>query len=141
MRKGILAIGLVLLALGLVAAACGGGEEEKTTSQSPGATSAPRTTAPAQATTAPAGALSVAQLDFRFDPDKLTAQAGKAVTVNVTNNGRVSHTFTITELNADKVLSPGEKATVTFTPSKAGTFAYFCRFHRSSGMEGTLQVS
>jgi hypothetical protein len=32
-------------------------------------------------------------------------------------------------------------ATVTFTPTNAGTFMFYCRFHRSSGMTGSLVVS
>jgi len=135
MRKAIVGTALILVTVGLVAAACGGGGEEQTTSQSPA------TTRPSQATAGPDGALNVTQVNFRFQPDSLSAQSGKAVTVNVVNNGTTSHTFTITELNVDKTLSPGEAATVTFTPSKTGTFAYFCRFHRSRGMEGKLQVS
>ncbi len=138
MIRVIAGLTIVLLAIGVIAAACG--ENEKYENASPAATTAAQATAPAQASAA-AGAVNVAQLDFRFQPDKLTAQVGRSVTVDVTNNGKASHTFTITELNVDKTLAPGEKASVTFTPTGSGTLAYFCRFHRSRGMEGSLSVS
>ncbi len=141
MRRAIVGAAVILVALGLLAAACGGGEEEEQTPQSPAATSTPRAAASPQTTTPPAGALKVTQVNFRFQPDKLTGQAGQAITVDVENDGTFPHTFTITELNVDEEVAPGEKATVTFTLSNGGTFAYFCRFHRSSGMEGTLTVS
>jgi len=127
MGKSLFSVAVILLAVGLVAAACGGGgkEEERR----------PAGTAAAQ------GVVEVEAHEFAFDPAQLTGEVGKALTVEVRNKGQVAHTFTIDELNVDQVLQPGEKATVTLSPSQSGTLAFYCRFHRSRGMEGILDVS
>ncbi len=126
MNKAIPGLVAVLLAAGLLVAACGDDEEEE---------------APPAATSAPSGAVEIGADDFYFEPAQLAAQAGETVTVRVANEGAAPHTFTIDELNVDQVLNPGQEATVTFTPSQAGTLAFYCRFHRGQGMEGSLTVS
>ncbi len=126
MRKTIPVLVLALLGVGLVAAACGGGGGEKK---------------PAGGQPSGSGTVDVAQDDFFFNPKDLAAEAGKAVTVKLKNEGKATHTFTIDELTVDQTMAPGEEATVTFTPTKAGTLAFYCRFHRGQGMEGTLKVS
>ena len=134
MQKLALAGFLLILTVALVTAACEN-EDYEQSSQSPQATGVP------QSTTAPEGALEVTQADFRFEPDNLAATAGKAISVDLVNDGKAAHTFTITELNVDKTLQPGDRATLTFTPDKEGSYAFFCRFHRNRGMEGVLTVT
>jgi plastocyanin len=120
----------------VLAAACGGG------SNSYGTSSPSRAPASSQASASgTAGALRVEQLDYRFQPQQLAGTTGSAVTVEIVNSGSTAHTFTIDELSVDKTLDPGQSATVTFTPAKAGTFMFYCRFHRASGMTGSLLVS
>ena len=130
MRKGtrgvVLAL-LTLLALGLVAAACGGSEEEETTKQ---------TSTPGQVQT-----VDVELGDYYFDPKDLSGDVGKAVTAQLKNEGKAVHTFTIDELGVDQTVQPGQEATVSFAPTNGGTIAFYCKFQRASGMEGTLQVS
>ena len=128
MRKGILSVGLALLTLGLVAAACGGSEEKETKKD---------TSTSGQARTA-----DMEQDDFYFNPKELSGDVGKAITVKLKNEGKVAHTFTIDELGVDQTVQPDQNSTVTFTPTKTGTFAFYCKIHRASnGMEGTLKVS
>jgi hypothetical protein len=56
-----------------------------------------------------------------------------------------THTFTISSngINAETVVQPGSIGTVTFTvpASATGTIQFFCRFHVSRGMKGTLNVT
>lgn len=138
MPKTKRAAGLVAAALTatVLAAACGSGSNGYSTSSPSGAPASPQASS-----SATAGALRVEQLDYRFQPQQLAGTTGKAVTVEIVNSGSTAHTFTIDELGVDKTLDPGQSATVTFTPTKAGAFMFYCRFHRSSGMTGSLVVS
>ncbi len=135
MRKLILVLVLVPMVAVLVAA-CGSNNKE----------AQPSTTARPSASSAPsgspsAGATSMEADDFYFDPNEITAQAGHAVTIKLKNTGAASHTFTIDELNVNETLAAGDEKTITFTPTEAGTLTFYCRFHRTQGMEGTIKVS
>ena len=79
--------------------------------------------------------------DFAFNPAQLQVRAGQAVRLELKNRDSASHTFTIDELSVDETLAPDEEKTVTFTPTGAGPLAFYCRFHRSGGMEGTLTIA
>lgn len=123
------AIGVIAaaLAIGLLAAACGGDDDEHRPSA------------------AAAGGDKTVQLalgDYYFQPTGLRGQAGQPIQLKLTNEGKATHTFTIDSLKIDKVLKPGEEATITVTPSQAGDLPFYCRFHvQSSNMKGTLTVS
>jgi plastocyanin len=81
--------------------------------------------------------------EFMFSPSTLTAKVGEQVTVTFKNIGSYPHNFMIKDLNvASKTIQPGGSDTVTFTPTKAGTYTYYCAVdsHDSKGMKGTLTV-
>jgi plastocyanin len=128
-RATVAISGLALASIALLAAAC-----------SSGGASDDATPAEGDESAAQGDVIQIEQDDFYFDPTELTGEAGKPVTVKLENEGNAAHTFTISELNVDEVVQPGEEATVTFTPTEDGTLTFFCRFHRSQGMEGTLKV-
>jgi uncharacterized cupredoxin-like copper-binding protein len=140
-RAAILAIMFTLLL-----AACG---------QSQSATSAPQ-------------ALSVAAKEFAFMPAALTAKAGQPITISLQNTGAVEHDWSIREIEiSGEAKSSGDassghtmggmgdepklhvaagignKGTLTFTPSKPGTYEYYCTVagHKEAGMVGTLTVT
>ena len=120
--RGLLAL---LAVLALVAAfgaeACGGSDEEKTTTP---------------------GAVSLEQDDFYFQPTTLKGEVGKPLQVALKNEGQASHTFTIDSLNIDQTVKPGETMTVSVTPKAGGDLPFYCRFHKASnGMQGTITVS
>lgn len=125
-------LAVVAPALIVVATSCGSGSRY-------GTSSAPNT--PAGAVTAASGSVRVQQVDDHFQPSSLNGHAASPLTVSLTNAGSVAHTFTIDGLGVDKTLAPGESATVTFTPAAAGTLTFYCRFHRSLGVIGTITVS
>ena len=78
---------------------------------------------------------------FYFEPKVLKAKVGQKVTVRVEVAGGM-HTFTIDEFGLD-VKTPGGKITeVTFTPTKKGSFVFYCAMagHRAKGQWGTLTV-
>lgn len=123
MRKKhfVVTLGGTVLA-GLLLAGCGGGS---------GTPSAQSVTVKAQDT-------------FAFDPNTLTAQVGQTVEINVENAGVLEHNLVIDELNVSAgPIQGGQSASVSFTPTAAGTLIYYCNVpgHREAGMEGTLTVT
>ena len=112
----------LLLALTLVA--CGGG----------GSSSGP----------APLDVTVKADNTFTYNPTTLSAQVGQAVNVTLENGGALDHTFLIDELAVNSgTVSPGQSGTISFTPSKAGTYTFYCNIagHKEGGMVGTLTVT
>src|SRR5436190_23406963 len=125
MRRSFAIFAVLALVAAFGATACGGSDEEKTTTQ--GTTS---------------GAVSLEQDDFYFQPTTLKSEAGKPLQVALKNEGQASHTFTIDSLNIDQTVKPGETMTVSVTPKAGGDLPFYCRFHKASnGMQGTITVS
>ena len=117
------------MAVGVGVAGCGGGGGKKTATAK-------------QASSSPAGAATIQAVDFRFEPNTLTAKVGQPITVTVKNGGQAEHNFSIESLKVNKDIEKGASATVTFTPTQAGSIEFFCEYHKASkGMTGTLTVS
>lgn len=73
--------------------------------------------------------------NFSFSPATITVKAG--TTVTWTNRDDIPHTVVADDKTfKSKVLDTGEK--FTFTPTKAGTYGYFCSIHPK--MTATLVV-
>jgi plastocyanin len=112
-----------VLALGLALTACssgGGGGETPSTGGGGGG-----------------GGTSVTIQNFAFQPDSLTLPAGK-VTLSVTNNDSVAHSFTLDDGSVTQDIQPGATEQVTITVPSSGTLGWHCRFH--SQMTGTITV-
>ena len=125
MRRSFAIFAVLALVAAFGATACGGSDEEKTTTQ--GTTS---------------GAVSLEQDDFYFQPTTLKGEAGKPLQVALKNEGQASHTFTIDSLSIDQTVKPDETMTITVTPKAGGDLPFYCRFHKASnGMQGTITVS
>jgi len=125
MRRSFAIFAVLALVAVFGAEACGGSDEEKTTTQG----------------TTP-GAVSLEQDDFYFQPTTLKGEVGKPLQVALKNEGKASHTFTIDSLNIDQTVKPDETMTVTVTPKAGGDLPFYCRFHKASnGMQGTITVS
>ncbi len=90
------------------------------------------------------GGTAVELRDFEYRPNQLTARTGQAVTLSFRNTGTQLHDLNVDELDVHSpVVNPNQSATFTFTPSRAGTFQFYCNQpgHREAGMVGTLTVS
>ena len=77
-----------------------------------------------------------------FDPDQISAAAG-SITVELTSEQAVEHTFVVEEASDTEVVAagPGETSTGTIE-LEAGSYTFYCDVpgHREAGMEGTLEV-
>jgi plastocyanin len=74
--------------------------------------------------------------NYAFKPKAITIQKGQSVTWKWVNG---SHTVTFVKGTYDKSLNranPTRKRTF----KRAGTFKYYCRFHRTLGMTGKVVV-
>ena len=136
----------LLAALALVAAGCGD--------------SGSTTTTGGQAATTVAGAaadIETVAVDFAFDPDEWTVQAGSGRTIEIDNQGTLLHNFVIlsspieneSDLTEDLVLfrlnaEAGQKVTGTIEADLApGTYQVICDIagHFSAGMVAELTVT
>jgi uncharacterized cupredoxin-like copper-binding protein len=125
---------LVLMALAILFAACGGGEPEATS-------------------------LSFNGFDiFTFAPATASANAESLVEVTLNNRGVLEHSWTLVSADADPaavtdgdalagattgVVASGESKTISFTAPAAGTYQFVCTIpgHAQEGMVGTLTVN
>jgi plastocyanin len=76
--------------------------------------------------------------DFYFEPTVLKGKPGQRVTVELENEGKVEHNFTIDSQGIDKDLEAGEDAKVTVTIPKSGLVSFYCKYHKNMGMAGAL---
>lgn len=84
----------------------------------------------------------IQQLDFSFSPSYVFGFASantSTISIEIENAGSVPHTFTIDELGVDVTLDPQSRQIVRFG-NDAGSYAFYCRFHRERGMAGSLLI-
>lgn len=124
---------IILAAMALLLAACGGGDGESV-------------------------ALSFEGNDsFQFSPSSASVSAGDEVEVTLNNVGALDHSWVLvggdadvaTVTDADAInsattgtVAPGETGSVTFTAPTAGAYQFVCTVpgHAVAGMVGTLTV-
>lgn len=152
--RNVLAV-LAVIALGLVAAGCGGDDEKAATTAAPAATTE-------TATTATAGPIAVEASEMKFVLSSATAPAG-AVTFDATNVGKVDHEMVVikTETPAGELpvkdgevdetgalgeigpedLKPGANKSLTLDLD-AGRYALICALpgHYEAGMYSDFEV-
>lgn len=73
-----------------------------------------------------------------FSPASLTVKKGDII--EVSDVASIPHTFTITGQDVDVVNSGGQSQDVAIDLAP-GTYTFFCSFHVSQGMQGTLIVT
>ena len=90
------------------------------------------------------GRLTMHQVDFRFEPQRIEAAAGR-LTLTVVNRGRLPHTLRIVRGDRERVRVtsqlPGRRTTVT-ARLRPGRYRMVCALgnHEELGMYGTLVV-
>jgi plastocyanin len=137
-RLPILAATVFLL---VGAAACGGSggndeSEEGTTTTIGGVQAESHGTKDVSGET---GKVEIEMYDNFFEPTILEGKPGQKVTIELKNEGKAAHTFTISEQSVDQEVEPDDEAEVDITFPESGELTFVCRFHRSSGMVGALK--
>ena len=103
----------------------------------------PTTTTTNTTTNAVMENITVTGTEYAFTPSTITVKKGEVVKLTFKNAGTYPHNFTLADLNVKtKTIQPGQQDTITFTPTKTGSFAYICTVpgHADRGMKGTLTV-
>jgi plastocyanin len=142
---------LALLAVALVGCAAAGGATDS------GYGAAEATSPPATSTTQPrdddatgyysesgaadhtSGQQQLQASGFAWSRTDLTARAGAPVVLTVSNDDQALHNFTLQAAGVAQDLAAAEVTKVRFTAPAAGTYRFFCKYHRGS-MVGTLTV-
>ena len=145
MRRGaaIAALGWLVL----VAPGCGGGyggsskaDSSSTKSSGSGQKTIAGVHANDHGTEVVSGEAKLELDDFYFAPTVLEGKAGQQVTLELENEGKVEHSFTIDSQGIDEDVEPGEDAKVSVTIPKSGVVSFYCKYHKGSGMAGGLAV-
>jgi plastocyanin len=92
----------------------------------------------------PGQPLTVSAREYRFDPNRVTAPAGR-LALTLHNAGSLAHDIRVEqggrELGGTPIITPGQdaRATVNLSP---GTYDFICTVgdHAQLGMKGTLTV-
>lgn len=90
--------------------------------------------------------------DYRFSPATIEVTVGKPVERVLTDRDTITpHNRTLSApgagIDSSVDVQPGKTVSVLFTPTKAGSYAFYCdkklifaKSHRERGMEGKLVV-
>jgi plastocyanin len=128
----------------LLAAACGGDDSEST---STGSNEAPLVSLNGTVNNhgnkdlGSATKLEVELDDLYFAPTFVKAKPGSEVEISLKNEGETQHTFTIDETKTNVEVAPGKSGNVKVKLPASGALAFYCSFHRASGMQGAFSVS
>lgn len=75
--------------------------------------------------------------DFYFGPTYVHAKPSTTVTLELENEGKAPHTFTI-DGGPDVTVQPGQKGEAKVTLPASGAVRFYCKFHASQGMQGAF---
>ena len=144
------AFATILVAVALLAAACGGGSSGS--SGSSGGSSSGGSSGGSSASTGTSGSSSasgstIVEKEFSITPATITASAGSTLTVQ--NSGTVGHNLVIADstgkiLAQTTAIQPGQSGSLTLPSTvTAGTYQAYCSIpgHKQQGMTATLTVS
>ena len=139
---------IILVAVAMLAAACGGGSSGGTSGGSSGGSSSGGSSGSSGSsggTTTGSGQVSLSE--FKITPSAITASVGSTLTVQ--NTGTVAHDLVIQNSSGATIartqsIQPGASAQLTLpSTATAGSYTAFCDIpgHKTQGMVGTLTIS
>jgi plastocyanin len=137
MRKRVITVLVLGIVALLVLAACGGDDDDS----SSGSGNKPQLSGTVNdkgTKTVSGSSLELEADDFYFKPTFVDAKPGTKLTIEIENEGKNTHTFTIDSANVDQEIAPGKKGEVSVTVPASGNLNFYCRFHRGSGMQGAI---
>jgi len=139
---------LVIAALFLVfaAAGCGGksGGSSESGSESTTSTTINGTQVDSHGTKDVSGETGKVEIeldDNYFDPTILKGKPGQKVELELKNEGKTTHTFTISSQSVNKEIQPGDETETEVTFPQSGQLEFVCTFHQGLGMVGALESS
>ena len=135
MRKAIVVTAVVLLAAGCGGG--GGGTNNGSPSAGPTSTGSGGQANCVDLTSGPV--FTLVQKNIAFHPKCFKARSAQSI--HIVNEDSILHNFTIagTQVNVD--VQPGKFFNGESAGLKPGTYQFFCKFHKSSGMTGTVIVT
>ena len=77
---------------------------------------------------------------FYFEPTVLQGEAGQHLSLELENESDDLHNLSIEDQGIDQDVEAGQSATVDVTFPDSGSVVFFCEYHRSQGMVGSLEV-
>lgn len=83
----------------------------------------------------------VSMEDFAFSPSSIQVEDRTRVKLSLTNSGGTLHNITVEGLGVDVDVDPGGQGSAVIEPKQPGVIAFYCKYHRASGMQGTLTVT
>jgi plastocyanin len=101
---------------------------------------APQAAMPQPAAVTPM-AVNMNMFEYGYAPSGINVRAGQGVSLNLTNSGRLPHTFTIAGVTNSGNVSPGMSRTLPFTAPAPGTYTFYCTIHGANVMSGRLTVT
>ena len=135
---------ITALSLLFVAAGCGGGSKSSSDSEGTTSTTIMGSQVESHGTkdvTTASGKVEIELYDNYFEPTILKGKPGQMVELELKNEGKVAHTFTLSEQRVDKEIQPGDETETQVKFPQSGELKFVCRFHQSSGMIGALHSS
>jgi plastocyanin len=146
LHKSMIATAIAIaIAIPLSLSACGGDDDTSST------TAAATTESTSSSTTASGGggggssSVDISETEYQLDPaDPTVAGTSGDVTINLTNDGGVTHNLEIEGNGVEEVsddIEPGQSTTLK-VGLNPGTYEIYCAIddHKGLGMEGTLTV-
>lgn len=85
--------------------------------------------------------VTIRQLDNEFSPDCLVVLGGQSLVIS--NEGSARHNLTIEGTSVDLDVQPGQTTRTEAIGGAVGpgTHTFFCKYHRSLGMDGEITIT
>ena len=136
----------MIAALFLVFAAAGCGGSSKSSSESEETTSTTIMGSQVEShgtkdVTTASGKVEIELYDNYFEPTILKGKPGQMVELELKNEGKAAHTFTLAEQRVDEEIQPGDETEAKIKFPASGELKFVCKFHQGQGMIGALQSS
>jgi uncharacterized cupredoxin-like copper-binding protein len=129
----------MLVAAGLGIGACGGSDDDGT-STAGGSATEPATDAAGG--TEPAGTIEVIGKEFSYSPATVTVKAGQPVKIVLKNTGSIEHDITISKVGFKLTVPGSNTGEKVLKAGEPGTYKMYCSVagHEVAGMKGELVV-
>jgi plastocyanin len=78
--------------------------------------------------------------DNYFKPTFVKGKAGESVEIEIESEGSNGHNFSVDSAKIDEAIDPGSKKSVKVSLPSSGSLAFYCKIHKSSGMQGAFFI-